>query len=497
MADIYVRSTDGDDADNGTTWALAKATVAGALAIAAAGDTIFVSDNHAETQASTLTWTIPGTAASPCRILCVDDSAEPPAALATTATVTTTSNFAMNVTGFAYIYGITFNCGTGGNSANLNIGNQVASSFVFEACSLRIVNTSTSSRINLQASNTSGPSARVELINTTLSFASVSQGVVNRSTLIWRGVSSALLNTIPTTLFITPTSGMMAVATIMGADLSAAGSGKNLVSLAGANSSYFFADCKLGSAVSIVSGSSIGPHGTEVTVVNCDSGDTNYRYHKQNFQGTIAHETTIVLSGGASDGATPVSRKATSTADSKYFSPLCSDWAERWNEEASGGDVNAQIRIITFEAAALQDDEIWLEAEVLDTSGVPLGSFSNDRSANILASPADQNADGSTWTGSARQNSFAYTSNDVIAVQGKLFRCTVAGTSASSEPGGYATANDGDSVTDGTATFRAGWRQYLEVASIPAEKGLIRGRVCLAEPSKVVYFDPRLLLNGT
>ena len=37
MAVLYVRSTDGDDADNGSTWALAKATLAGAFAAAAEG----------------------------------------------------------------------------------------------------------------------------------------------------------------------------------------------------------------------------------------------------------------------------------------------------------------------------------------------------------------------------------------------------------------------------------------------------------------------------
>src|SRR3990167_9027284 len=90
MATLYVRSTDGSDADTGATWALAKASLAGAFAAASAGDTIYVSQVHAETQASAMTLTSPGTAASPVRVLCVNDAAEPPTALATTATVTTT-----------------------------------------------------------------------------------------------------------------------------------------------------------------------------------------------------------------------------------------------------------------------------------------------------------------------------------------------------------------------------------------------------------------------
>mgnify|MGYP003394608494 FL=1 len=48
MADRYGRSTDGADGDGGTTWALAKATLAGLAAIDAAGDRIFLSQAHAE-----------------------------------------------------------------------------------------------------------------------------------------------------------------------------------------------------------------------------------------------------------------------------------------------------------------------------------------------------------------------------------------------------------------------------------------------------------------
>jgi hypothetical protein len=58
MANLYVRSTDGNNSDNGTTWALAKATVAGVAAIDAAGDTIYLSQDHNETTASSvsLSW---------------------------------------------------------------------------------------------------------------------------------------------------------------------------------------------------------------------------------------------------------------------------------------------------------------------------------------------------------------------------------------------------------------------------------------------------------
>ncbi|MHC4413469.1 MAG: hypothetical protein ACYSW6_10970, partial [Planctomycetota bacterium] len=82
---------------------------------AAAGDTVYRSNNHAETHSSNITYVSPGTAASPVRILTVNDAAAPPTALATTATVTTTSNSSLIFsTGYAYDYGCTYNAGTSG-----------------------------------------------------------------------------------------------------------------------------------------------------------------------------------------------------------------------------------------------------------------------------------------------------------------------------------------------------------------------------------------------
>ncbi len=54
MAVIYLRSTDGNDLDDGLTWATARATLANALTAAGAGGTVYVSQNHAETQASAM-----------------------------------------------------------------------------------------------------------------------------------------------------------------------------------------------------------------------------------------------------------------------------------------------------------------------------------------------------------------------------------------------------------------------------------------------------------
>lgn len=111
MATIYLRSTDGNDADNGSTWALAKATLAAAITAAGAGGTVYMSQAHAES-GSTITLD-GGTAASPTVVLCVNDGAAPPTALATTGSIATTTSGAITINGFLYIYGVVFNLGSG------------------------------------------------------------------------------------------------------------------------------------------------------------------------------------------------------------------------------------------------------------------------------------------------------------------------------------------------------------------------------------------------
>jgi hypothetical protein len=78
-----------------------------------------------------------------------------------------------------------------------------------------------------------------------------------------------------------------------------------------------------------------------------------------------------------------------------------------------------------------------------------------------------------------------------------LFVCTIAGTSASSEPGGYATAIDGGTITDGGATFKAMWRfkQTITTGSI-GMAGLITVYPKVAKASlNGIYIDPMITLS--
>ena len=449
MAVRYLRSTDGNDADDGSTWALAKATLVGAFAASAAGDTVYVSQVHAETQASTMTLLSPGTAANPVNVICVNDGAAPPAALATTATVTTTGSFTINITtGFTYYYGIIFRGSTSGTQGNMNIGhNQIAAfGHYLKDCSIGSGAGITSSAfINIGASTSNIDDQFVTLDNTTIYTVNVAQNVaLVGGRIVWKNTASAVIGTAsPTTYFLPTNSGQLDFQ-VVGIDLSALGSGKTLINMARACSGKIrFRNCKLGASVTRTTGSIVGQGGLIVEFVNCDSADTNYNYWYQDYAGSIEHETVIVRTGGATDGTTPISREMISSANAKLFYPLVLSDLVVWNE-TTGSTVTLTVHIVT-DNVTLTDQEIWLEVDYLGTSGVPLASLADD---------ADNITD-------------------------RLL-------------GGSATAQTTSTETWTTTGIGTPVKQQLEVTVTPQEKGPIRCRVVLAKTSTTVWVCPRV-----
>lgn len=444
MTDIYLRSTDGDDADDGLTWALAKSTLVGAFAAASAGDTIYVSDNHAESQGVVMTLTSPGTAAAPVRVICVDDSAEPPTATATTATITTTTaadNIYFN--GFAYFYGITLTAGSaaGPSTVLFNWTSTAPWWTKFEDCLLVLGGSGSGSKLKVGSTSSGADSQLLELVNTPISFGGVPNTIASRSPIIWTNTPSALPGSAPTVLFGSPGgTGNAGSVTMCGVGLSAMGSGKSLFTVSSSLIDYKIRieRCKLGASVQITTGSIPGQGGPQIDMVNCDSADTNYRYYKQRYQGEIFQETTIVRTGGASDGTTPVSRKMVSSSNThEFYDALVSDPCVFWND-TTGSAQTATIETVT-DNVTLQDDEAWIEVEYLGTSGFPISSWVSDRPTDVLATPADQTTSSVAWT---------------------------------------------------TTGLTTPVKQKLSAAFTAQEKGLVMVRVHLAKPSVTMYFDP-------
>jgi hypothetical protein len=213
----------------------------------------------------------------------------------------------------------------------------------------------------------------------------------------------------------------------------------NLVDVSSAGPGRFsFEQCKLAAGVNLKTGTNPGRHGIEVWLENSDSADTQYRMQRHFYQGDVYSETTVVRTGGASDGTTPLAHKMVSSANATFIVPLYGPDLVIYNS-AVGGSKTATVEIIHDSVTNVQDDEVWLEVEYLGTSGFPLSLFATDRMTNILSTAADQTDSSATWT------------------------------------------------TTGLANPNT---QKLVVTFTPQEVGIIRCRVVVGKASQTVYIDP-------
>jgi hypothetical protein len=446
MANIYVRSTDGSDSDNGTTWALAKATIVGAGGVDTAGDTIYMSSNHSESLGASQTFAGAGTAASPLRILSVNDAAEPPTTIANGATLATTSSFTYTLNGSFYMQGVTISTGA------INFGNTVTAGAVchFNDCTLRIQASGTSGQLQ-QLSSSFAQLAIIE--NCTLRFNHASNFVAPAHRMVIRGGGIESGTVTPTNFMRFGLNGRAGDVLVESFDFSNFGTSFNLVE-GGANSTgsgrCVFRNCKMPTswAGSLTSTTPANP-GMRVEMYNCDSGDTNYRMWISDFYGSVRQETTVVKSGGASDGVTALAWKMESNSNATFLQPLISGEIARafpgTDAEVSGWTPGASktvtVEIVHDSATALKDSEVWLEVQYLGTSGYPLGTITSDRHTSPLSTGSDQASSSVTWT---------------------------------------------------TTGLSAPNKQKLSVTITPQERGYMIARVYLAKASYTVYVDPKL-----
>jgi hypothetical protein len=367
------------------------------------GNTFFVASVSAETQASALNLTNLGTTSSPIFVYSVNSaSAVPPTTVTAGASISTTGNSSLQVGASngcgQYYYGVTLNCGSGANAPALTLGGAAVGpySLVFDTCALNLVGTGASARLNLGADG--AYSFRLKLVNTTMSFGATTHGVqVGSADTVWENTASAIAGSVPATLFAPAINFRSGSMVCRGIDFSALGSGKTLVgSSSNAPLHMTLIDCKLGA--SVTAAATPATPGTTTDLIRVDSGATNYRAERYRYEGTQTIETTIVRTGGATDGTTPISWKLVTTANSKWITPFESQPISIWNDSTSS--VTVTIYGIWGGGAVPNNDDIWIEAEYLGSSATPMGSFATATKANNLATGSALTSDSSTWGGS-------------------------------------------------------------------------------------------------
>ena len=434
MASYYVWSGAAGSA-NGSSWVNAYTTLTAGLTSKAAGDNVFVAHDHAEATATANLSAANGAIGNPIKVICVDRAGTVPPVSAdrrTTAQVTTTTNGSITLNGFTHYDGIIFIAGNSTGTASINVSSVANQWMRFDNCSFRIGSTG-SGRVAFHA----GADTYVELYNTTMSFSAVTQGVDVGGALKWRNTPSALIGSaVPTTLF-APTANRGSEIECIGVDLSAAGSGKTIF---GTNANHYagkhkLVDCKLHASVTR-STVPVWYGANEVDIVRSGASG-NYAVYRHRTSGELMEETTIVRSGGASDGTTPIAWKVVTTANCSFSMPFETPPIAIW-VDTTGAPVTATVECIG--ATVATDQEVWLDVEYLGDASSPQGSFVNDGKANLLATAANQTSSSETWGGS-------------------------------------------------TAAFK------LEVTFTPQQKGWMYARVKCAKASSTFYIDPMVTLS--
>lgn len=440
MANIRVRSTDGLDTDDGSTWTLAKATVTGASAIDAPGDFIFLSQSHAEsTSGSNLTFAFAGTPANPVKVWCVNDSEDNPTAEASGATITTTGGRSLAINGSVCIRGVRFNIGTGATGAGIQLfqTNNVEV-MSFEYCGLAMYGTS-SPQLSIGLTGATAHK-HLEWRGVTVRLGTPNPRINVNTTFVWRGGAFEAGSGTPTGGLFYTVGGVGMTATVEAVDMSALASTLNLVDAATYRNTFVFSGCKLplGWTGSLVSGAIVAP-GVRVSMYNSDSGDTNYRMWIEDYSGSIKSETTNVRAGGATDGTTAIAWRMSSNANAnECVAPLQSDEMAVWVDQV-GVSKTVEIEVLT-DGVTLTNAEMWAEVSYSGNAGSPLGSVASSRRSNALAAGSANPASAATWN---------------------------------------------------TTGLSAPVKQKLAVTFTPQQKGPVFIRVCLAKPSAVVFVCPR------
>jgi hypothetical protein len=394
MANIYVYHA-AAGAGTGADWANAFTTIAAAFTGGTAGDTFWVADDHAETQASAMTITAKGTMAAPSRVICVRRSggSVPPvsADLRTTGTITTTGANSITINGTTVAcnwYGLTFNGGTGAASTQIIIGaNDIRHNFV--SCNFKKLGTTATTA----AFNFGGTRTRLTFDNCMFTFGNVGDGFTTGGRIIWENTPSGGVATALTTgMFVSVTNPADII--LRGIDLSTlAGSSTIVRALANPAMEITLINCKLGASVTVAATPTV--LGPQVNLVNCDSGDTNYRTERYLYQGTMTTETTTVRTGGASDGTTTIAWKIVPTTNNERDFPFSTFPISIWNETV--GSVTLTIEGTWAGGAVPTTADIWMEVEHLDTSGFPLSTITSFGPADVLAAGTNHTSSSETW----------------------------------------------------------------------------------------------------
>lgn len=443
MADWYVYSGAGG-AQTGADWANAKLTLQAAISAGAAGDRYFLAHDHLETSTgANVAITFKGTVTAIDRVIAVNRAGSVPPVSADIRTRSAiieltgafSFSFAANGGNYVYLEGVIFKIGSGATTAAFAFN---GGWHYMKGCAIQKLGTTGTVSAIFGTALTNAIN-RIIWDDVTLKFGSTLDAFNMRSgySLLWKNTANAIdpAGAIPTTLINNGSTTANDV-TLDGVDLSALGAGKTIFGGGAIQNFRRMINCKLDPAVTISGALTSNAPRHELYV--SDGSATGYRQEIYSYGGTLTTETTIVRTGGASDGVQAISHKMVSGANAKKFTELEGFPYAIWN------DVIGVPRTLTVEiindGVTLKNDEVWLEAEYLGSATDPLASYVSNGVADVLAAGANLPTSSETWT---------------------------------------------------TTGLTTPVKQYLQVTFTPQMKGFVRFLVKVARASKTVYVCPK------
>lgn len=399
---------------DGSSWANAHTNLTAAITASTAGDTFYVAHDHNETGAANTTVTLQFKGSSgnqvpvvTDKIYCVNRAGSvPPVAadLTTGAMVSSNGTGRLNVYGSFYAYGIKWTCGSGATGGAF-----------FEVCVSG--DTQIHEKCTFVWGSTAGTLGRfgsgrsiLRLINCNGTFNGTGDcfSLQGQEVIIDGPSNTPFITSFPSgygvAVFGGGSTDDIRKPIIRNCDLSNVPSG-GFVALGNTNSGpglFSFINCKLpgvggGSLYGYTGGTSL-IISARARFLGCNSASgTVTRNEIWWFQCALTTETTIVRTGGASDGLSNYSWKLTPQNSSNSRDEAFETFeGVLWNA-AVGSPKTLTIHLVT-DNITLNNDECWLEVDYLGTSGTPLATRISSEPANRLTAASAIPTDTAAWT---------------------------------------------------------------------------------------------------
>lgn len=376
-------------------------------------------------------------------------------------------------------FGFDFSAGDGTSStSHLDM---VASSGAFHAddCTFTLNNTSATSRI--RANGTLYGSVNWTRCKVVLKGNQAIQ--LGHSTFQWVGSPDAdtvtCTGTTPVGLFDFNRAGK---ASIRGVNLSGF-TGTNYVYDPGSGRTIVFEHCILNPAVTKFerAGYTDFLSQTGTAYINCDDAvsDRPFGFENNTIQGVVATRMDLARDSGAEIDGQNYSLEARFITSSYQNNHIRFPQAQLWNDVVGTPITVTMFALEAGGSGAVLKRDFYIDVEALTGST----KFLHELHTSFVHAhdPAVCDTDNSSWTLGVpyRANSTSYPQFSIVRVAsnpGRVFIRLAGGssTSAASEPAGFATAVDGDTVTDGSAVWIAARRIKTSVTFTPTYKGVLK-----------------------